>query len=336
MKTMQAVVLKEIGGLDKFVLQNTAVPQPRPGEALLRIKSTSLNRRDWWIAQGLYAKIKTPVILGSDVCGFVTNVGDTEDEIWVGKTVLVNPALDWGDSPKSQASHFRILGMPDNGGLAEMVCVPATQLFRKPEYLSEEEAGAIPLAGLTAFRALFTQGKATRTDKILITGIGGGVATFALQMALAISADTWITSGSEEKIKKAKKLGAADGILYHHTENLRKLSENAGGFDLIIDGTGGPGFPELISVLNPGGRMVSYGATAGNPGVLDLRKIFWKQITLQGSTMGSPNDFKAMLEFLENYNIKPVIDEIFPLADTHKAFMKMSENKHMGKLVIKP
>lgn len=336
MKTMQAIVLKEIGGLDKLVFQEVEVPQPKPGEALVRVKYSSLNRRDWWIAQGLYAKIKTPVILGSDVCGFVTNVGNPEDEIWVGKTVVINPAYQWGDSAKAQGADFKILGMPDNGGLAEYVCVPVEQLYRKPDYLSEEEAAALPLAALTAYRALFTQGFATRTDKILITGIGGGVATMAMQMATALGADVWVTSGTEEKIKQAKKMGASGGALYHEEGFSKKLLQESGGIDLIIDGTGGPGFSGLTDVLSAGGRLISYGATAGNPNGLDLRKIFWKQITLQGTTMGTAEDFKGMLDFFENNHVQPIIDGVFALADVRSAFLKMSENRHMGKLIIRP
>jgi NADPH:quinone reductase-like Zn-dependent oxidoreductase len=338
MKTMKAVVLREIGAIDKLHLEEVAFPNVAAGQAVVALKAAALNHRDWWIVQGLYAKIRLPTIPGSDGAGIVQQVGTEEDAHWIGKKVIINPSMNWGDHPKAQGSEYRILGMPDNGTLAEYVTVPVEHLVEKPEYLSMEEAAAIPLAGLTAYRALFVHGRLQRGETVLITGIGGGVASLAMEMALRAGARAVVTSGDKNKIQQAVARGAAFGIVYGE-ENAYKLAQaeldRMGGVDLVLDGAGGDGINDLLGMLKPGGRLVVYGATAGNPSAIDLRRVFWKQLTVQGSTMGNSKDFHNMVRFFERHRIRPVVDGIFVLSDFSRAFSRMKDGIQSGKIVLK-
>lgn len=339
MKTMKAIVLRDVGSLDKMAYGEVEFPIAKPGEAIVRIKAAALNHRDLWIVQGLYAKIKVPVILGSDGAGEVVGVGDQKDAGLIGRQVVIHPSLNWGNDPRAQGKDFRILGMPDNGTLAEYVVVPADNLFTKPAYLSDEEAAALPLGGLTAYRSIFVQGKIQKNETVLITGVGGGVAALAMQMALAAGAKVLVTSGHDEKIQRAVKAGAVHGANYKEEEAFKKItavSEKIGGIDLILDSAGGKGFGELLTAIKPGGRIVNFGATAGNPESLDLRKIFWKQVTIQGSTMGTHEDFKNMLAFYEAHRIKPFVDHVFSFNDFAAAFQRMKDAAQFGKIVLKP
>ena len=205
----------------------------------------------------------------------------------------------------------------------------------KPPHLNWEQAAALPLAGLTTYRALFTKAKAKKGDKILITGVGSGTGTFALQWAVTAGCQVFVTSGSGEKIEAAKQLGAAAGVSYKAQDWAEQLLQLTGGFDVIIDSALGEGFAKLPDLCNPGGRIVVFGGTAGNIPALNGRKIFWRQLQIIGTMMGSPDDFKAMLEFVNMHQVIPVIDEVFALADTEKAVQKLGASLQFGKLVLK-
>lgn len=338
MKTMQALIFQEAKNFDSFAIKTVPRPVPGPGEVLVQLKAAALNHRDVWITQGLYANIKTPVILGSDGAGVVAEVGEGVDQSWLDKAVIINSCLDWGDNSRVQRRDFRILGMPDDGTQAEFVRVPATNIMLMPAHFSFEAAAAIPLAGLTGYRALFTQGQLSAEDTVLITGVGGGVAALMLQMACAVSATVLVTSGSDEKIARAVAAGARGGANYRDPEWPKQIGALAGekGVSLIVDSAGGEGFDALTSIVNPGGRMVCFGATLGNPSQLNLRKIFWKQITLQGTTMGSPADFEQMVHFFESYEIDPFIDGPYPITQHREAYLRMKEGKQFGKIVLTP
>ncbi len=327
-----------------LVLRKTRLPleleerpnlQPQGGEAIVRLKTAALNRRDFWIVQDRYPGIRMPVILGSDGAGIVTEVGADVDRDWVGKEVVINPGLNWGDDPSAQSDAFQILGLPRDGTLAESIAIPAAQLYPKPAFLSWDEAGALPLAGLTAYRALFVQGGLQAGETVLVSGIGGGVATLALLFAVAAGARAWATSSSADKLKRATELGAEGGFLYTDEHWLETAKEQQFRPDLIIDGAGGPGFDRLIDVVRPGGRIVNYGATAGPLDALNLRKVFWKQLHLIGSTMGSPREFEQMLAFVIEHEVRPAIDRVVPLEQGNEAFSRMAESTQFGKLVLK-
>jgi NADPH:quinone reductase-like Zn-dependent oxidoreductase len=330
---MKAIVLE---GPDKpVVLKEIEKPALKKGEALVKIKAAALNRRDYWITIGKYANIKYPVVLGSDGSGIVYEVGDENDKHLLDSEVIINPGYGWGDDENFQSDNFKILGLPDNGTLAEFVKVSVDQLYPKPAHLNWEQAAALPLAGLTAYRALFVKGRAKKGDKVLITGVGSGTGTFALQWAIAAGCQVFVTSGSGAKIEHAKRMGAKAGVSYHAQDWPGQLQHLAGGFDVIIDSALGEGFAMLPEVCNPGGRIVIFGGTAGNIPPLNGRRIFWRQLQIIGTMMGSPADFKAMLDLLNEHHIVPVVDEVCEIKDAAKAIAKMERSTQFGKIVLR-
>jgi zinc-binding alcohol dehydrogenase/oxidoreductase len=334
LKFMKALVLVDKN--QPLLVRDEPDPAPSPGDAIVRIHAAALNHRDLWIQKGQYAGLKFPIILGSDGAGIVKATDSADHGGWVGKEVLINPSLYWGDEQSHQNSgSFSILGLPENGTFAQYVKVPQSNLFEKPAHLSFEEAAALPLAGLTAYRGLFSRAKLLAGDKVLINGIGGGVALFALQFAVASKARVFITSGSEEKIALAIKLGAEGGVNYKNENWTEEMLRRFGSFDVIIDGAAGPGTGDLLNIASPGGRVVFYGATAGKATDLEMRRIFWKQLNILGTTMGSPTDFQAMINFVNTYSIKPVIDKIFPFHEANQALQRMNESKQFGKILLK-
>jgi zinc-binding alcohol dehydrogenase/oxidoreductase len=318
---LKALVIQQPNTLP--ALADVPAPSPVRGEAIVQMRAAALNHRDLFIAQGLYAGIRTPCILGSD------GVGE-----WRGQRVVIYPALEWGDNPHFQGKNFRVLGMPDPGTFAEQIRVPRRHIFAAPAHLSDAQAAALPLAGLTAWRTVFSRCQLKKGEKVLITGIGGGVALLALQLAVAAGAEVFVTSGSAEKIEKALALGAKSGANYREAGWEKSLKQAAGGFEVVVDSAGGEGFALLPALCNPGARIGCYGGTLGKVNGLSLQPIFWKQISLLGSTMGSPREFAAMLKFVEKHEIAPVVDSVFPLSAGQAAFQKMERGEQFGKIVL--
>ncbi len=331
---MKAIVLDGINL--PLTVKKVDVPVLKEGEALVKINAAALNRRDFWIQKGQYAGLRFPIILGSDGAGIVEQVGTASDENWLGKDVIVNPSLAWGDDEINPTESFSILGLPQDGTLAEYAKVPVENLYEMPDHLTYEEAAAIPLGGLTAWRALFTKGQLQAGERVLIGGVGGGVATLALQWALNSGAEVYVTSGSRKKIKRAVELGAKGGILYTEKDWSKKLKSKAGGFNVIIDSALGSGFSSYIDLAEPGARIVFFGGTAdGKLPELDGRKIFWKQLSILGTKMGSPKEFRDMLNFIVRNQVKPVIDSVLPMAHAEEAIRKMDLSEQFGKIVLK-
>ncbi len=333
---MKALFLYQLGGPEQLRIDEIATPEPGPGQVRVRLSAMALNRRDVWITLGQYPGIRLPCILGSDGAGTVDALGpDTPTEL-LDRSVVVYPAYEWGDDPRFPGPTFRVLGMPDPGAFAEYLCVPAGHVFAKPAHLSWEQAAAIPLAGLTAWRALMTQAAAQAGETVLITGIGGGVATFALKWAAALGARTFVTSGDDDKLEQARRMGAAGGVNYRDEHWAKRLAELSGGVDVVIDGTGGPSFKEGFSLLKPAGRLVVYGATAGNPPQgLEMAKLFFRQARIIGSTMGSPAEFAAMLRFVAEHRIEPALDRVFPFDRAVAAHQRLLAGEQMGKVVLR-
>lgn len=319
---MDALVLNAVN--EPLSFQSLADLKAEPGHVVVSLMASALNHRDLFITRGLYAGIRLPVIPGSDGAGLL---GD--------RRVVIYPALEWGDSPDFQGKDFRVLGMPDNGTFAQYIAVPQSSVYDMPAHLTWEQAAALPLAGLTAWRTLFSRCKLQRGEKVLITGIGGGVALTALQLAVAAGATVYVTSGSNEKINKAVELGAAGGENYKEDGWDKRLKQNSGGFDVVIDSAGGDGFSLLPGMCNPGARIGFYGGTLGKVNGLSLQPVFWKQISLLGSTMGSQEEFGEMLRFVEAHRIVPVVDEVFRLEDGNEAMEKMRNGNQFGKLVLR-
>jgi NADPH:quinone reductase-like Zn-dependent oxidoreductase len=331
---MKAIVLRELGGPERLVMEQVADPAPGPGDAIVALRAAALNHRDAWIRKGLYAGITLPIILGSDGAGEVAAVGEGVDPSWLGRHVVINPSLDWGPDSRVQGPSYRILGLPDDGTYAGLVKVPAANLHVKPPALSWESSAAIPLAGLTAYRALVTRARVQPGETVLITGIGGGVATMALLIARHLGARVIVTSGSDAKLVRARQLGADGGVNYTTdtwATQARSLCE--GGPDVIVDSAGRDAFAALLDVVKPGGRIVTFGATTGSPATIEVRRIFWKQIAILGSTMGTPAEFAEMLALFDG-PLVPVVDRVFPLAAVPDAHRRMDQADQFGKIVL--
>jgi zinc-binding alcohol dehydrogenase/oxidoreductase len=317
-------------------IREIKTPKINDDQVLIQLQAASLNRRDYWIKKGIYQGSKYPCIAGSDGSGIVEKTGKNVDSGWIGKDVIINPGLKWGSDPLFHSPDFRILGVPDQGTLAQYIAVDAENVYPKPQGWTYEKAAALPLAGLTAYRALFTRGGLLEGEDILITGAGGGVSTLLIKFAVAAGARVFVTSGNEKKIKKAVSLGAISGVNYQTKgwdKELYKFSEQ--GFDLILDSAAGDNFALLPSLLKLGGRIVIFGGTTGMITNLTAAKIFWKQASILGTTMGSQEDFQKMIEFVESNKIQPEIDKIFPMVDTELAFKHMENQEQFGKIVIR-
>ncbi|MEE4380213.1 MAG: zinc-binding dehydrogenase [Candidatus Competibacteraceae bacterium] len=333
---MRAVVLPQTGGPNQLRIEQVKTPTPEPGQVRVALRAAALNRRDVWISLGLYPRIQLPCILGSDGAGIIDQIGDGIDQQWIGREVVIYPAYDWGDDPRFPGPTFRVLGMPDPGTFADFICVPVEHVFPKPAHLSWEQAAAIPLAGLTAWRAIVTQSALQPGEKVLVTGIGGGVATFALKWAVALGAQVFVTSGHLDKIDRAMALGAVAGVNYHASDWAQQVLKLSGGLDVIIDGTGGAAFNGYLSLLKPAGRIIVYGATAGNPPEgPELARLFFRQLQIRGSTMGSLSEFSEMLAFVAARCIEPVIDKVFPLEEASAAHRHLQATAQMGKVVLR-
>lgn len=329
---MKALILH---GVNELVHDDVPMPHAGAGEVVVHLRAAALNHRDVWIKNGQYAGLRFPVIPGSDGAGVVVDVGPGVDASWMDREVIINPSLDWGHDPRGQEPRFNILGLPKDGTFAEFVHVSASQLAPKPSHLSWSEAAALPLAGLTAFRAVFSRAHLKAHEKILITGIGAGTAIFALQFAVAAGAVPCVTSSSDEKLRRAHELGSKAGALYTRTGWAKEFGEHHGPFDVIVDSAGGSGFNDLLDLAATGGRLVFFGATRGNPADLPLRKIFWRQLNLLGSTMGSPTDFQLMTAYCTRHAIHPVVSEEFDLKDGLAAFARMEQGAQFGKIVLR-
>jgi len=334
---MKAVVLHELEGPESLSYEDAPDPEPGSGEIVVRLRNAALNRRDVFVTQGMYPGAKPdalPVILGSDGSGEVAAHGDGADGPEEGAEVVVNPALYWGDNPKVPGKDYRILGLPDDGTYAQFVKVPADHVYPKPSHLSHEEAAALPLGALTAYRALFSRGQLQEGETVLVPGIGGGVATFLVQMATAAGATVFVTSGSDEKIERAKELGAEGGVNYNSEDWSKELKNMTGGVDLSIDSIGGETFNALVQLAKPGSRIVIFGSTQGPVPKMMTISLALKNLDVFGTAMGNGQEFGDMLEFYEKHDLHPVINETFPLKEATAAQQHMEEGKGIGKIVL--
>ena len=305
-------------------LRHETVPDPEPGsgEVVVELRTAALNRRDLLVSSGT-DPFPLPLIPGSDGAGVRRDTGEE---------VVIYPALDWGAREEAFGPDFQILGGPRNGTYAELVVVPKANVFPKPTRLSWEEAAALPLAGLTAYRALFSRGGLRAGETVLVLGAGSGVSTFAVQLAAQAGARVLVTSSSEEKIERSQALGAEAGVNYASEDWVPAVKE-LGGADLVIDSIGST-WPQSLDCLRPGGRVVVFGATGGTEATLPVRPFYFGQWSLLGTMMGSPADFAGLLGALEDGAWRPVIDSVLPLAEAATALAKMESGHHFGKLVL--
>lgn len=326
---MKAVVHADKKGFDGLSLKEVNRPEPAVGEVRIRLKAAGLNHRDLFVVQERHQPTDPPLIVGSDGAGIVDALGESVTNVQIGDEVVIHPGLRWEKKSDAPPANFDILGLPDDGTFAEYVVVPAENARPKPNYLTWEEAGVFPLAALTAYRALFTRGNIQEGEKLLIPGIGSGVATFILQFAKAAGAIVYVTSRSGEKRKRALALGA-DRAIDSNGNWSEQLDEEK--MDLVIESVGAATFNQSLEQLRPGGTIVTFGASAGDEVNINLRAFFYGQYNMLGSTMGSGEEFQEMLHFIEKHKIKPVIDQMFSLNAYDQAFQRLHEAEQFGKI----
>ena len=306
-------------------------PKAKAGEVVVEIKNAGLNRRDLMIKNRVGNKDEA-LILGSDGAGVIIEKGENVSNVQIGDEVIINPALRWESNSDAPPEGFDILGMPDNGTIAEKIVISANQVEKKPSYLSWQEAGVLALAALTGYRALVTKGQIQKGQTLFVPGAGSGVATYIIQFAKAKGARVIVTSRSEAKRKKALDIGA--DLAIDTSSDWEKELENET-IDLVIDSVGAATFNRSLNVLKQGGRIVIFGATTDDVTDINLREFFYGQYQLLGSTMGSREELREMLQFIEAEKIHPVLDKQFDLADTAEAFEHLKVNDQFGKISIK-
>ena len=327
---MKALQLTDINQGPQYI--EIPMPKRRPGEVLIKLKASALNRRDVWIRRGQYPGIIYPIVLGSDGCGVVCET-DADQTHWKDKRVVIYPGFDWGTNERFQSEQYRILGLPDQGTFAEYIAVPVSHIRATPAHLTDHEAASCPLAALTAWRALVERGRIQPGDRVLVTGIGGGVAQFAAQFVHALNGKLAITSSTSEKLQG---IDSTLGAVCYLDDDWRTQLQSAcpRGFDIIIDGAGGDGFGQLVRLLAPGGRLVFYGGTRGRWPQILPQHLFFKQAEILGSTMGSPRDFDNMLSCIEANQLKPTVGTSFSLKHGEQAFDYLESGQQFGKVVL--
>jgi NADPH:quinone reductase-like Zn-dependent oxidoreductase len=330
---VNAVVLSETGAPDVLRLDTAPDPVPAPGEVVVALRAAALNRRDVFLRKGI-APSPLPVIPGSDGAGVVRTMGSGVSGLSEGDEVVILPSLGWGGGEDAPAPGFRILGGPDDGTYAELIRIPAENVFPKPGRLTFEEAAALPLAGLTAYRALVSRARIRSGETVLILGIGGGVATIALHIARAAGCRVIVTSSSDEKLARAKDLGAAGGVNYTEGDWVTAVKEmSGGGVDVVVDSVGST-WADSVNSVRPGGRIVAFGGTGGGKVEMMVRPVTMGQVSFLGTTMGSPRDFAGLLDAVAHQSWVPVIDSVRPLAEVAAAHAREEAGEHFGKLVL--
>jgi zinc-binding alcohol dehydrogenase/oxidoreductase len=331
---MKAMVIRAGGAAEVLKLETMDTPQPAAGQVRVHLKAAALNHRDVWQRKA-YAG-PAPMILGSDGAGTVAAVGDAAHTDWVGRDVVINPSLYWGDREDAPTPRFQILGNPTPGTYAEQIVIPAENIAAKPAHLSFVQAAALPLAGLTAWRALFSQGRLRTGETVLLPGIGSGVAGLALIFAKRAGARVLVTSSGPQKLKDALAQGADVAINYTAPDWEQQVREAAGpgGIDLVLDHSGAETIPAAIRLVRAGGRIVFFGATTGAQTTLSLRDVFFKQVHLIGTTMGSPREFEALFRFIGQTRFAPDVRHVYPLDQVVAAHSLMEAGGQYGKIVL--
>jgi len=326
-QAMRAIILHTHGGPEQLVPAEIPDPTPLPDEVVVDLTAAALNRRDVW-QRG--ATGNDGAVLGSDGAGRVSALGSDVTGIAVGDEVVINPSVGWGDAEDAPAEGWAILGIPRQGTYAERIAIPAADVRPRPQELTWHESAALPLAGLTAWRALVTRGRVQPGMRVLVTGAGGGAATFLVQIARAHGAEVTVTSSSDHKIARAIELGAAHGVRYTDPGWPAQVGE----VDLVVDSAGAPAWPGALDCLRRGGTLVSFGRTGGVSTELEIPRLFYGQWNLLGTTMGSPREFDQLLAHVRQARWRPVVDSVYPLDDAAAAHARLEQPDRFGKVVL--
>jgi NADPH:quinone reductase-like Zn-dependent oxidoreductase len=316
---MKAIRIHEDGGPEVLRYEDAPDPEPGPGEVLVRLHAASLNHLDLWIRRGL-PSVPKPRILGADGAGIREDTGER---------VVINPGIEHGD-------RITVVGEHMDGTHAELVAVPEANVYSLAETLSFEEAAAFPLVFETAYRLLVTKAQLQEGEWVLLWGIGSGVAGAGLAIAKALGARALVTSSSDEKLEQARELGA-DAVVNHATGDVRAAVREAtgAGVDVVLEHVGEATWETSLQSARTGGRIAVCGATSGPNPRAALHRIWWKQLTIYGSTMGTRSDFEAAYELVKSGRAKPVVDSVYPLAEARKAHERLEAGEQFGKIVLR-
>ena len=317
---MQAIRVHEGEAL---AYETVADPEPQAGEVLVELRAAALNRRDLLVRKGIYP-FPLPLVPGSDGAGVRRDTGEE---------VVLFPAAGWGDREDAPGPGFEFLGGPRDGTYAELIAAPAECVFPKPAGFSWEEAASFPLAAVTAYRALFSRGGLRKGETVLALGAGSGVTSFVVQLAAQAGARVLVTSSSDEKIERAKELGAKAGVNYATVGDWPAAIRELGPVDLALDSVGST-WQQCLDSVRPGGRVVVFGGTGGTEVVIEVRPFYFRQQSLHGTQLGSPRDFEALLRTLSEASWRPVLDSVRPLAEAEAALNRLESGEHFGKLVL--
>jgi NADPH:quinone reductase-like Zn-dependent oxidoreductase len=346
---VRGLTISAHGGLDQIEYRtDLPKPEPRRGEIRVRVKAAALNHLDLFVVGGMPGvKIIPPWILGADATGVIDAIGDlsgiSDNKLKVGDHVIINPGLSDHTCEFCQAGehsacvNFRLLGEHSPGTLAEYIVIPARNARSIPKDRPVEQAAAFTLSTLTAWRMVVNRARVKKSDNVLIWGIGGGVALAALEIARTIGATTWVTSHSDEKLALARGLGA-DNVLNYSTTDVGKeirLRTNKRGVDVVLDTVGEATWAQSLGALGRRGRLVTCGATSGPMVQMDVRRLFWYQWDIMGSTMGNDSEFDAVASEFTDGKLLPLVDSVFDISQGRQAFERLQSGQQFGKIVVR-
>lgn len=342
---MKAVVIREHGDVERLLLEERAIPEPKPGQVLVRVKACALNHLDTWVRRGVPGhSFPLPIVPGCDVAGVVERAGAGVTHVQPGFETAVAPGFGCGtcencaDGDDHLCRRYGILGETTDGGCAEFVLVPARNVLPKPARLSFAEAAAVPLTFLTAWHMLVARAHVAPGQTVLVQAAGSGVGTAAIQIAKLFGARVIATAGSHAKCERARALGADAAVDYTAGDFVYAVKEFTGkrGVDVAIDHVGEPTIARSIACLAKGGTLVTCGATGGFKLEADLRMIFFKSLSVLGSTMGSLGELHDVLRLVDSGRLAPVVHAVLPLAEIREAHRILGDREVFGKVVVTP
>lgn len=342
---MKAVRVHEHGGVEKLSYEDIDVPRLSPHEVLVKVKACALNHIDLWVREGLPTmKFPLPLVLGADISGEVAEVGEVVNHLAVGDRVVISPGVGcghcqlclWGQDHLCR--EYRVIGEIRDGGYAEFAAVPGSNAVPMPENLTFEEGASIPLVFITAWNMLINKARVRAGEDVLVLAAGSGVGSAAVQIAKFAGARVIATAGSKEKLERALELGADDVINHSETDILQEVKKltRRKGAEVVFEHTGEATWEKSFLSLARGGRLVTCGGTTGPIVDIDLRHLFYRQLTIYGSTMGSKGDLLEILRFVRSGHLRPTLDRIFPLREAARAHLRLMERRQFGKVILVP